>query len=213
MLFAAAASAAVMFALPAAAEGWYAQVNTGLSVGGQADVSASITDGTDTESGSGELDLENGFVVGAAAGRSVGPVRIEGEAFYSGNDVDDVVIGEFDGDEVSLDEVELRHMGFFANVLYDFAVGGMTPYVGAGVGYGSTSIDVGSDSEHDDGLAWQAKAGVAIPVNDTLTIDVGYRYVSMAEFEREGDLDDDLSGKFTVEPTIHALTVGARFSF
>ena len=90
----------------------------------------------------------------------------------------------------------MNHAAFFANVLYDFQLGGVTPYIGGGLGFGSTTFDVDGDSVHSEEMAWQIKAGASFPVNDTLTIDVGYRYVDMADWEEtlEGvDFPDDLS--------------------
>jgi opacity protein-like surface antigen len=216
MLFAAAASALAFAAMPAAAADWYAQVNAGYSVSSQADASLSFVPDDDEEEGmsaSGELDLDNGFVVGAAAGVSVGNgLRVEGEAILTNNDMDGI-------EELGVESIDASSAAAFVNVLYDFNMGAVTPYVGAGVGFGSTSLEVDGDSVHDEGMAWQVKAGVSYPVNDTLTLDVGYRYMNMASWEQsigDADIDDDPdAGPGTIgveiEPTSHILTVGARF--
>lgn len=215
-MFAAAVSALAFAAMPAAAADWYAQVNAGYSVSSQADASLSfVPDDTDEDamSASGELDLDNGFVVGAAAGMSIGNgLRVEGEAILTNNDMDGI-------EELGADSIDASSAAAFVNVLYDFNMGSVTPYIGAGVGYGSTSLEVDGDSMHDQGVAWQVKAGVSYPVNDTLTLDFGYRYVDMASWEQsigDVDLDDDPDvGPGTVgvevDPTSHILTVGARF--
>lgn len=216
ILFAAAASALVFAAMPAAAGEWYAQVNVGATVQTEADVNLTFTpDDTDFDpsSESGEGDIDNGFAVGAAAGVVLGGgLRLEGEALFSSNDLGGI-------EELDVDNVELNHMAAFANLIYDFQVGGVTPYVGAGIGYGSTTFDVDGESIHDEDTAWQIKAGASFPVNDTLTIDVGYRYISMAAWEEsfdDVDIDDSPDAGpgtlgFEFEPTAHALTVGARF--
>lgn len=206
-IFAASAAIALMGAMPAAAADWYAQVNAGMSVDTQADATATVG----SASASADGDLDNGFVVGAAAGAHLGNgLRLEGEALYSSNDLGGI-------DELDVDDVEVNHMGLFANVLYDFQMdGGFTPYIGAGVGFGSITFDVDGDSIHDEGTAWQIKAGVSYPVNDTLTLDVGYRYLNMASFEEtfeDVEIDEDTTADIGLEfePTAHILTVGARF--
>lgn len=215
-LFAATAAIAMLAAMPAAAADWYAQVNAGYSVSSQADATLTfVPDDTDEDamSASGDFDLDNGFVVGAAAGVSIGNgFRVEGEGILTNNDMDGI-------EELGIDSIDASSAAAFVNVLYDFPMGGMTPYVGAGIGYGSTTLDADGESEHDQGSVWQIKAGVSYPVNDTLTLDFGYRYMEMASWETsvtDVDLDDDPDvGPGTVgvelDPTSHILTVGARF--
>lgn len=216
-LFAAAASALAFTAMPAAAADWYAQVNAGYSVSSEADLDVTFTpddEDFDAETGSVSGDIENGFMVGAAAGVSIGNgLRVEGEALLGSNDLDGV-------EELDIDEVEYSHAAVFANVLYDFAMGGVTPYIGAGVGYGSSSFEVDGEGIHDSGTVWQVKAGAAFALNDNLTIDVGYRYMDMAPWEtsiEDVDLPDDDPDAgpgvvgIEIEPTSHAITVGARF--
>jgi len=216
MLFAATAAAALMAALPAAAADWYAQVNAGYTVSAEADVDVAFTpDDDDFTPTTGSLsgDIENGFAVGAAAGMSIGNgLRVEGEAILNSNDLGGI-------EDLDVDNVEFKHAAAFVNVLYDFQVGGVTPYIGAGVGYGSSTFDIDGDSVHDQGAVWQIKAGATFPVNDTLTIDVGYRYMDMAPWEvsLDGlDVEDNPdagpgTASLNVEPTAHMITVGARF--
>jgi opacity protein-like surface antigen len=190
---AAAASVMALAAMPAAAQDWYAQVNTGVSTG-KADASAGLND----EGVSGDVDLKPGFLVGAAGGVALGNgLRLELEGLY---------------DQNKLKHTDVKNMNAtaFANVLYDFNVGGMTPYVGAGVGYSSTSLKQGGDSIHDQGTAWQLRAGVTVPVNEVLSVDIGYRYMDLGKFNATvTDGTDTVSLK--LDPKVHALTVGARF--
>ena len=216
-IFAASAAIALLAATPAAAGEWYAQINAGMTVSTEADASISfVSDDDDAENfeESGEGDIDNGFAVGAAAGVALGGgFRAEGEFLFNSNDLGGL-------EDLDVDNVEMNHAAFFANVLYDIPMGnGITPYVGAGVGYGSITFDIDGDSVHDEDTVWQIKAGAAFPVNDTLTIDVGYRYMNMAAWENDFDIDfdeeDDEAGAGTLglefEPTAHAIMVGARF--
>ncbi|HEX5777142.1 MAG TPA: outer membrane beta-barrel protein [Caulobacteraceae bacterium] len=215
-IFAASAAIALLAAMPAAAQDWYAQINAGMTVSSEADVRVDFVSDDDPAENFDEGadgDIDNGFAVGAAAGVALGGgLRVEGEFFYTSNDLGGI-------EELDIDDVEMNHAAFFANVLYDFQLGGVSPYIGAGVGYGSTTFDIDGDSVHDEDTAWQVKAGATFPVNDSLTIDVGYRYMDMAAWENDFDVDldeeDDEAGAGVLglefEPTAHAITVGARF--
>ncbi len=58
------------------------------------------------------------------------------------------------------------------------------------------------------GVAWLVLAGVVIPLTETLSLDFGYRYVSLPSFDiRDGgdSVDADASA--------HILSVGARITF
>lgn len=71
-----------------------------------------------------------------------------------------------------------------------------TPYVGAGVGYGWTSVDNGNDN---DGLAYGLMAGVGVDLTDNVAVDLGYRF-----------RDVMTSGS---DPTEHQILTGLRFEF
>lgn len=96
---------------------------------------------------------------------------------------------------------------FLASAYWDIATfRGITPYVGAGVGVAEISLDNFQDANQvaaglhwaDDGsewnFAWALHAGLAFDVTNSLTLDVGYRYVS---------LGDGVTGNFTsYDPTV-----------
>lgn len=208
LLFVAAASVAALSAMPAAAQDWYAQLNAGYSIAGEADVDLTASDGVTSGSVSESVDLDGGLVLGAAAGVALGNgLRVEGEAFFANNEAD----AEFDA--IDLGSVDTRHNGVYLNVLYDIPMeGSFRPYVGAGIGYGRTSLEFQDEEAHDEGTSWQLKAGVSVPVNETLTVDAGYRYIRAADFSWSGS-SEGLTASIDAEPTIHALTVGARLRF
>jgi opacity protein-like surface antigen len=106
-----------------------------------------------------------------------------------------------------------------ASGYYDFATTGWTPYLGIGLGLSQNKIGTVT---FDDGagfngtLAGGTKAGVAaafmagagIPLSDRLTLDVGYRYISLGALEiPAGGGYGGASGKLNA----HELTVGVRF--
>ena len=198
ILFAAAASVAAFTAMPAAAQ-MYVQGNLGYSLSGTADTSVTVDDGEDIVTETGDVDLSNGFVVSGALGTALsGGLRVEGELVYSSNDLD--------SDE-DFEDVSVQHWAVMANAIYDFSMGAVTPYVGAGVGYGSTSLDTEDDELDDSGLAWQLRAGVTF--GESVKWDVGYRYLNLADVEAAFE-EEDVSVSLEAETSLHAVSVGVR---
>ena len=115
---------------------------------------------------------------------------------------------------------------------YDFNAGWGRPYLGAGIGFASNKIDsvvnsggaLGSTTVTvpggtKTGFAWSLMAGVGFPLNPSLTLDLGYRYVDLGKIESD-------SGAISCAPVAcpgftysgmtgnlraHELTVGLRF--
>ena len=80
------------------------------------------------------------------------------------------------------------------NVYFDIPTSTiLTPYVGAGIGYGWSD----SRDDNEDGVAFGLMAGVGFRLTDNLTADVGYRYRQIIST----DVYD------------HEALVGLRFSF
>lgn len=206
-----------MTAMPAMAGEWYVQLNAGGTVATDSEATVSFTpEDTDFDPVVGTLDgdLDEGLAFGAAAGYAVGNgLRLEGEVLHTRNDVPD-------GASIGLDDLEFRHTAVFANVLYDIPMEGpVQPYVGAGIGFGSAIFDQDSEQYEETGTAWQVRVGANYPVNETLTLDLGYRYVDMADWDASvGDLDlpDDSPdagpgvAAIKFESEAHVLTVGIR---
>ncbi|MBC8036194.1 MAG: porin family protein [Rhizobiales bacterium] len=83
------------------------------------------------------------------------------------------------------------------NVYLDIPTGAfLTPYLGAGAGYGWASVDNGKDL---DGFAFALMAGVGFELTDSMTVDVGYRFRELMS-----------SGS---DPMSHEVLAGLRFEF
>lgn len=122
----------------------------------------------------------------------------------------------------STTSTDLDVLTFLANLYVDAGTyAGITPYVGAGVGfayvdYGDVTDDItqpdGSsltstlDGDSDLRLAWALSAGASYDVSDQFAIDAGYRYTSIEEgsISKALDLDDDGFD-------LHQLRIGARY--
>jgi len=202
LLAAVAVSALATPALAQDASSNYLQFNLGANVAGEVDLD--VTVGPDTFSG--EADLETGTFGSITGGLGMeGGWALEGELLLLTSDIDT------DAADAALGAPLDAHVESYAamvNGVYNFSAGGFRPYVGAGVGVGSSKYRFAGASEDDMGVAWQVKAGVVIPSSETLSWDVGYRFVSFPSFDiREGadSVDADASA--------HIFSVGARVTF
>ncbi len=202
VLAALAAGALATPALAQDASANYVQVNLGASFSGEVDLEA--TYGPDSFAG--EADLETGTFGSIVGGLGIdGGFAMEGELLLLTSDIDtddaDAALG------TPLD-AHLESFAVMVNGVYTFQAGSLSPYVGAGVGAGSSKYRLAGESEDDMGLAWQVKAGVVIPTSDTLSWDIGYRYVAMPSFDvREANASID------ADATAHVVSVGARITF
>ncbi|MFK7791221.1 MAG: outer membrane protein [Devosiaceae bacterium] len=106
---------------------------------------------------------------------------------------------------------------------------GITPYVGAGAGVSYTMIDnmtdintpqssvaYGADNA-EWAFAWALHAGVGYEVNDRVTLDLGYRYLSLGD-AASGDLIASGGANNFLNPvefngiTSHDVTLGFRYA-
>lgn len=99
------------------------------------------------------------------------------------------------GNTVSIDGLlKLRRFSVMGNVWIDIPVGsGIEPYVGGGAGLQGLSLS----GEGKTTFAWQFGAGVAVPVNRTVSLSADYRYRQQKGFtlrggQEAGDEGNDL---------------------
>jgi outer membrane protein OmpA-like peptidoglycan-associated protein len=101
------------------------------------------------------------------------------------------------------------------NMLYDFSMNGVSPYVGAGAGGAIVEV-AGSTTpatayvidEQETVLAGQLMAGLNFNVSENVVFDVGYRYFDT--------LGADISNGFATREesfAAHIVTAGLRFTF
>lgn len=83
------------------------------------------------------------------------------------------------------------------NMYFDIPLDSMiTPYLGAGVGYGWKTVDDGKDK---DGFAFALMAGASVDIVDNLSLDVEYRF-------RDVVVDGQ-------DPMEHQILTGLRYKF
>jgi opacity protein-like surface antigen len=175
---------------------------------------------------SGESDVtwttfDRGFDVGAGLGyQFLNGVGVDGEVRYARN-ATNVVAAEATGPAEGLGRIPLRLA--MVNLRYAIPTGhALVPYVGLGIGgYRSylqgvsNAIAAAPGLQVDgpsDGLtfAFQARAGVEVPVHPNAGLLVGYRYFRGGDLLFRGTTFGDLT------PTgakTHGLEAGMRFRF
>lgn len=88
--------------------------------------------------------------------------------------------------------------------------GGLTPYVGGGLGAGYVTLSdvelLGTDIGDVDGwgVAWALMAGVAIATGSNWQVDIGYRYLNIDNVALGAGLPD-------LQQSAHEIRLGARY--
>lgn len=181
---------------------------------------------------------ENAFGGGIALGYDFSqrldvPVRVELE-YSATSKMDRKMSSSPDEDGVYEDfKMKIDVQSLFLNAYYDFKNNtSFTPYIGAGVGLAFVGAKVSANGHEEGGpdwsysfgkktrtnFAWNVGLGCAYALNDTVSIDLGYRYADFgkAKTKSYSGLDGDQS--FTVygkaqNVAMHQFMLGARFTF
>ena len=192
-LLASTAAAALALAVPAQAAGnFYVGVFGGANWVKDHSFSVATTPTASADTLSWATDGDSGWIVGGAVGMSLnqlmGGLRAEVEVAYRENQVDGLWVSNVTTPTtVSSGALDIDHSTFsvMANLWYDFDVGGISPYIGGGIGWAETELEgayLGGAvspapfSFSDSGFAWQLGAGVNFDVSPNIKLGVGYRY-------------------------------------
>jgi opacity protein-like surface antigen len=129
----------------------------------------------------------------AAVGRDFGTVRVEGE-YVASRGSDNAKLGTV--------EANLGNVNVFVEPV---TVYGITPFVGAGVGYGSL---YGAGVKGDrNGTVFNAQVGATYKLTPKLDVVGSYRYWLAA------DVDVQKAPKIVEQYRAETLSVGLRYSF
>lgn len=108
-----------------------------------------------------------------------------------------------------------------ANVYWDFHNETMfTPYIGAGLGlaFNYAGYDIkhaGNNFSMDDrftNFAWNLGAGAAVELNEQMSVDLGYRFLSLGENKVEAT-SGGTHYKIKTSPYNHEIMLGLRIGF
>jgi OmpA-OmpF porin, OOP family len=201
--------------LAAADEGWYLGGAIGYGTPEATEVTGRLGNGPNGGTIRGESNWREKISLGY---QTPGPWRVEGEIAHRYNDTGSV--GNHEDSRSSF-----QAWSAMANVLYDFNIAGVSPYLGAGIGFvrstgslagwSTGTRPVGSvipgDTrfvevrERDLSVAYQGIAGIAWPLTERTTLDTEYRYFGYGSTRYDGVNVGNLSG--------HEVWAGLRYSF
>ena len=114
--------------------------------------------------------------------------------------------------------MKVKTQAALSNVYFDLDLQGvpnLTPYAGVGLGWGRSEFS-GINStinEKDDGAAMQIGAGVGYRVSNHAVLDLGYRYITYGDFDKEYRIPGYYYEKFDYKPHAHEITLGLRYEF
>jgi len=219
--------AATLLSLPMAAnaQGWDPRVQgfyVGLGGGGNYLMGQDDIIGGGINRGA-DVGFEWGYVGVLSAGYGFGNgLRLELEGSYRQNDVDTVKatgIGR-----LSRVSGTARSYGVMFNALYDFNLGGVAPYVGAGVGYQIHEHDEAGASagaaritlDGDEGnFAYQAILGVGLPIAAVpgLALTAEYRFMGTLGHDIDGTVTAPQRFTFEADNFNHSIMFGVRYNF
>ena len=130
-----------------------------------------------------KLDFDTGYALSGALGyRFANGFRVEGEVAYRRNNVDKVSLTVSGvGLPGDVDD-HLTNLGFMVNAYQDLQTeSGVIPYLGIGLGFnrvGMGAIDsMYLSADHDTVFAYAAMAGVSVPVAESTSLSVEYKYL------------------------------------
>jgi opacity protein-like surface antigen len=116
----------------------------------------------------------------------------------------------------------VRTYSVMGNLFYDFKLGHVQPFIGAGAGWAHLDVDTNFTGFNfvqargtDDRFAYQLMAGVAVPLGENVSLTARYTF-----FDTVGDKMSAFNGpglgtlkSVDVPYSNHSATVGLRFGF
>lgn len=182
----------ILSASIASAEGPYVRGHAGYSILNDSDIYAS--EGGITTSYT--IEYEGGYLLGAAVGYDFDMGRIEGEIGYQSHELDrvkDIFLTGFPPIDSAPISGDISALSFLLNGYFDIDTGSpVTPFISGGIG--AANIDIQDLTVYGENIEWgddtvfayQLGAGLGIAVNETITIDVGYRYFGTSDADIDG---------------------------
>jgi opacity protein-like surface antigen len=171
-----------------------------------------------------DYDLDDGGVAGLGAGYGFGNgLRLEGELRYRGFDAGGISNTAFGAPSYA--DGSVKSTTLMTNLAYDFILKSskLRPYVKGGIGaaWNQADADVFGpgrsagwglySSATDTQFAWSLGAGLAYPIDESLSVTAQYQYMDLGSTETGGDINgqqmrfDDLGSQ--------EITLGLRYTF
>jgi len=170
----------------------YARLNGGGTFYNRIEVTQNILDpqngsgfGPDNQANALNEDLtEAGFIEGGLGCQVNDLLRVE---VTSGYHFKSSLTDSFDTLSADYDNVTV-----FGNAFWDITnYGGLTPYIGGGIGMAINSLSnvsnpVDAADSTNTSFAWNVAAGMSYDISNTWTVDLAWRYTSFGELVSDG---------------------------
>jgi opacity protein-like surface antigen len=161
--------------------------------------------------------LDNGYTVSGGLGYNLGNgFRIEGELGYLNVGTVDLTLPDFGGGGISDDAPgSVSALYGIASAWMSLPTGSVRPFVGAGLGMASLTVDAGpyfggsSIEDTATALAWQVGAGVEADLGSNMEVFARYRYLGTGDFT----MTDSDSTEITASFDTSIVDVGLRVGF
>lgn len=189
--------------------GWTTEFDDGMAASAEFGMryGGGLRSGIELAYSKSDVDRHSGVTLGGTLIDGVDAAVLTGSATQLGATVG-AVVADGRGD--------ITNTALFANLYYDFAMGGVfEPYVGAGIGFAQVDVDyspsgVGIINGDDTAFAWQLKGGV------TWKIDPSWEAYGEYAYRQTDDLSFDnqlFPGSLDIENTQSIFSAGVRFRF
>jgi len=196
----------VEMSAPVATGNFYASFFGGAAMINDFDFASSLP-------GAGTVSFDTGYSVDAALGYDFGNgLSLEGQLGYLNADLSD---GSYNGTDLLAEGTASVTYGMI-NAWYGFDLGGITPFIGGGIGVASLALDsvfaAVPDSGIDDSeVTWAAQlgAGVSFALTDNVSLAGRYRYVTTGEISLTDAAGDENTGSASAS----IVDVGLKVAF
>lgn len=189
--------------------GWNTEFDDGMAISAEVGMryGGGLRSGLELAYTKSDVERHSGVTLGGTVIDGVDAAVLTGSATQLGATVG-AVVADGRGD--------ITNTALFANLYYDFAMGGaFEPYVGAGIGFAQVDVDyspsgVGIINGDDTAFAWQLKGGV------TWKIDPSWEAYGEYAYRQTDDLSFDnqlFPGSLDIENTQSIFSAGVRFRF
>jgi opacity protein-like surface antigen len=161
----------------------------------------------------GAMSFDTGYSIDGAIGYDFGNgLSIEGQVGYLNAAASGTVYGGQDLDTEGTASVTYAML----NAWYGVDLGGVTPFVGAGIGVASLAVDAdfigfSTASIDDSETTWAAQVGAGLSINvaDNVSLTGRYRYFTTGEVSLTDVSDDDNVGSASAS----IIDVGLKLAF
>jgi opacity protein-like surface antigen len=214
-----AATALLLAAGDASAQGFYVGLHGGLNVTHDGDVDEFFFFDSTTV---GRAEYDSGYAVGGSLGyKSESSWRLELEATYRRNGFDEIDWSHFSKSGSFETNGDVASLGFMANVFWDIDTGTkITPSLGTGLGVVQVTFDDVSDAdgplfdETETGLGFQLGAGLGYALTEALTLSLDYRFFVAFVSPTAAPGQPSIGGEeFNIEYTNSSFWLGLRYHF